>query len=159
MEYLRLIKLLYMADRESWDRFGRPITGDNYVSMDHGPVLSQTYNRIKNEGDVPAQGYWERTVERVSRTDVRLKSGVNIDPLTPAEVKLLKETFHRFSAYGTWELVELLHRTLKEWKDPGGSSSIITPEEILKALGKADQIDAVREEAEEQAQLQQILGR
>jgi uncharacterized phage-associated protein len=40
MSYMKLIKLLYFADRVALSRFGRPITTDRYVSMDRGPVLS-----------------------------------------------------------------------------------------------------------------------
>ncbi len=33
MSYMKLIKLLYLADRAALVRFGRPITTDRYVSM------------------------------------------------------------------------------------------------------------------------------
>jgi hypothetical protein len=36
MKFLKLIKLLYLADREALSRSGRPITTDSYVSMDNG---------------------------------------------------------------------------------------------------------------------------
>ena len=49
MSRLRLLKLLYIADRESLTERARPITGDYPVAMDHGPVLSNTYNLIKGE--------------------------------------------------------------------------------------------------------------
>jgi hypothetical protein len=163
MEYLRLLKLLYMADRESWDRYGRPITGDDYVSMDHGPVLSETYNRIKDEGTSEGfglEGWWEKTVERVSRYDVRLAAEPDLGPLSPAEVRLLKDTYDLYRDFETWPLVRHLHRILKEWTNPKGSSINIFPEDILKALGKpAKAIEDAREEAEEQAQLQRLLGR
>jgi uncharacterized phage-associated protein len=41
MNYLKLIKLLYLLDRESLNRRGRPVTGDQYYSMKLGPVLSE----------------------------------------------------------------------------------------------------------------------
>ena len=45
--YLRLIKLLYIADRASIGQAGHPIVGGNYVSMDHGPVISEVLNLVK----------------------------------------------------------------------------------------------------------------
>ena len=39
MSYLKLIKLIYFLDREALLRWGRPVTGDRYVSMDNGPVV------------------------------------------------------------------------------------------------------------------------
>ncbi len=46
MSYMKLIKLLYLADREALARWGRPITTDTYVAMKHGPVLSYILNLI-----------------------------------------------------------------------------------------------------------------
>ena len=42
MSYLKLIKLMYLIDREALLRWGRPVTTDCYVSMDKGPILSRT---------------------------------------------------------------------------------------------------------------------
>src|ERR1035437_9322409 len=50
MHYIKLLKLLYIADRQAFSEWGIPITNDNYVSMDNGPVLSQKYNLIKDGG-------------------------------------------------------------------------------------------------------------
>lgn len=36
----RVVKLLYLADREHLRRFGRPISFDRYVAMENGPVAS-----------------------------------------------------------------------------------------------------------------------
>src|ERR1035441_6261599 len=49
MSRLRLLKLLYIADRESIAETLRSITGDDVMAMDHGPVLSKTYRLIKRE--------------------------------------------------------------------------------------------------------------
>lgn len=54
MSYLKLIKLLYLLDREALLRWGRPVTTDRYVSMDNGPVVSRVYDLIREE---PAPGY------------------------------------------------------------------------------------------------------
>ena len=52
-KYLKLMKLLYLADRESMKRHGHPISGDRYVSMEHGPVLSHTLNLPRPPSPVP----------------------------------------------------------------------------------------------------------
>src|SRR5260370_29287174 len=64
MEYLRLIKLLGLADRESWREVNRPITGDDYVAMKCGPVASRTFDLVKTE---PEEGPWARTIKREGR--------------------------------------------------------------------------------------------
>ena len=40
MSYLRLLKLLYIADREWLAETGESITGDRAYAMKQGPVLS-----------------------------------------------------------------------------------------------------------------------
>ena len=49
MPYLRLLKLLYIADRDSIRKTGRPITGDQIQAMEYGPVPESVYKLIKGE--------------------------------------------------------------------------------------------------------------
>ncbi len=49
IKFMRILKLLYIADRSAFQEWERPITYDNYVSMDNGQVLSNTYNLMKRE--------------------------------------------------------------------------------------------------------------
>jgi len=41
---LKLNKLLYYADFKHYKKYGRSITGDVYIKMEHGPVPSFSYN-------------------------------------------------------------------------------------------------------------------
>jgi len=49
MAFIKLIKLLYLAERKAVSKWAEPISGDHFVSMPHGPVLSQTYELIKSQ--------------------------------------------------------------------------------------------------------------
>ena len=42
-------KVLYYADKEHLNRYGRPVLGDTYIRMEFGPVPSKTYDLIKKE--------------------------------------------------------------------------------------------------------------
>lgn len=46
-----IVKSLFFADKSHLNRFGRPITFDNYVAMPNGPVPSLSYRILKNEID------------------------------------------------------------------------------------------------------------
>jgi Protein of unknown function (DUF4065) len=48
---LRSICRIFIADRDHLRRFGRPVTGDAYIAMDNGPVLSRIYDIIKGSLD------------------------------------------------------------------------------------------------------------
>jgi len=82
MSYLKLIKLLYIIDREALLRWGRPLTGDRYVSMDHGPVLSQTLNLITEEPRPDEHNDLAETHLPAGELRVRLKNPAASDELS-----------------------------------------------------------------------------
>jgi len=43
----KLFKILYFADQKHLSKYGRPIIGDHYIAMEHGPVPSRIYDMIK----------------------------------------------------------------------------------------------------------------
>lgn len=160
MEYLRLIKLLYFADRESLDTLGRPITGDRYVSMRHGPVLSQVYDLIKRVifGLKVQGGPWVEYIEGTGRYGVRLKKAADLGALSEAELDILRDVFERSRARDRWDLRDETHE-LPEWEDPGTSSEEIAVEKILQILGKGEaEIEEIRQRAAEKAHFDRILG-
>ena len=154
MPYIRLLKLLYLADRESWLKYNRPITGDEYVSMPHGPVLSNTLDLMKRENH---EGPWESAITK-SGYDVALRGEVDCGPLSEAEIEILKDAYDLFEWMDQWKLRDYTH-TLPEWEDPDGSSKPLYVETILTVLGKSDEeIDAARQEALDNAHLEELLG-
>lgn len=44
-----IAKTLFIADRAHLNKYGRPITFDNYFAMNHGPVPSFAYNLLKQD--------------------------------------------------------------------------------------------------------------
>ncbi len=43
----KVFKILYFADQKHLSKYGRPIIGDHYIAMEHGPVPSRIYDMIK----------------------------------------------------------------------------------------------------------------
>src|SRR5258708_25135951 len=56
--YMELVKLLYLADREALIRFGYPITGDRFAALPHGLVLSRILNLIRLGPGDEADASW-----------------------------------------------------------------------------------------------------
>lgn len=50
-----IVKSLFIADRAHLNKWGRPITFDNYVAMKHGPVPSLAYDLLKHNQAVLRQ--------------------------------------------------------------------------------------------------------
>ena len=63
MEYIRLIKLLYIADLEALQNWGYPLTGDEYYSLKHGPIVSNIYDIIKANPPFSKRSYWKDHIQ------------------------------------------------------------------------------------------------
>ena len=46
-DLMHIVKILYFADKMHLEHYGRLITGDCYIAMEHGPVPSGAYDLIK----------------------------------------------------------------------------------------------------------------
>jgi hypothetical protein len=98
---------------------------------------------------------WFDYVSPPERYDVTLKSGAKVAPeqldeLSRFELRLLGEVFDKYGRMDKWALVDLLHKVLPEWSDPGRSAFNIAPEEILRAESCSDEeIHRVKESAAE----------
>ena len=148
MNYTDLLKVIYLADREALNRWGKTITTDRIVAMNQGMVVSHIYNHIKDddsEGDL--RYYWSLFIS--DRSDFGVSLLVDdppYDELSKREFDLLKETFAEHGNKG--KKLNDLHHDLPEWINPYGSNSPISFEKILKALGKSDEdIEHVDEES------------
>lgn len=150
MNYMKLIKLMYLSDRISLLKFRRPITGDRYVAMKLGPVLSNVYDHIKN-------GTWDRYLIKENRYNVRLVSDPLTGPLSEDEINILQEVWEYCRKHDQWQLSDLTH-DLPEWQETPKDKDIPV-ERILQALGKKKkEIDEIRYEAEEESFFEEVFS-
>lgn len=138
MAYLKLLKLLYLADRESMDRFNSTISEDTHVSMPNGPVLSRTLNLITGQIESPQ---WRSWISPDAGYEVSLSRPVHateeLDELSQADVEILEHIWVTYGHLTRWQLVDYTHEHLPEWVDPRGSSTPINPIATFSALGRS----------------------
>lgn len=159
MRYLGLLKLLYMADRLALQRIEQPITGDRYVSMDYGPVLSGVYDLIKGQPVDNALPLWSEFISsRNGSYSVFLLNDPGKNELCEEEEEIIKEVYQSCGYYDRFDLAELTH-DFPEWQDPHGTSIPIAVEDILKNVGKSDEeIEDIQQEAAREAYLDRFLN-
>jgi uncharacterized phage-associated protein len=135
---LKLIKLVYLAEREFVRRYDALILNDRLVSMPHGPVNSMTYNYI--DGCEDRREDWDRYVSAradhiVAVADPALTAD-DLDELSEAELGVLGDIYAQFRGFNGFQLRDYTHEHCPEWEDPNGSSAPIPVERLLKFLNK-----------------------
>ena len=158
MKYLGLLKMLYIADRVALKRMDQPITGDHYVSMDYGPVLSGVYDLIKGKPVDNALPLWSKFISHRHETHVSLLDDPGDEDLCEEEEEIIQQVYKAFGHLDPFQVAEWTH-DLPEWQDPHGSTIPITVEDILKNVGKShEEIVEIQKEAIREAYLDKVLN-
>ncbi len=161
MKYMGLIKLLYTADRIAFERLEQSITGDCYVAMKYGPVLSNVYDLIKGKASEADNNVWAEYISNnLKDHEVQLKTDPGVNHLCRAELKIINEVYQAVGHLDRFDLAEKTHQDFPEWTNPfPAKSQPIQIEEILKQVGKNDdEIQEIEEELEKEAYLDAILN-
>lgn len=146
---LKLMKLLYLAERKSFEMYGLPIIGDSPVSMDHGPVLSMTLNRVN--GMNGQNSVWESWIADREGHDVALRdasmvrSEDDLIALSGSDIEVLSIIWNEFGSWEKYRLRDYTHEQCKEWTDPKGSSFPIKFDRLLNAVGHGEEAAKVIE--------------
>lgn len=161
MPYMKLLKLMYLADRLALIETGAPITGDDMFALPKGPILSRVLDLMNSS---PEEGRaWFEFVSGHSGPGGYDVTAVKDPPsddsrLSDYEVGVLERVWGEYGEVGLWSLVERLHRELPEWSDPGGSSRRIRPEDILRAARQsAGTISEVADDADEVWRMDELV--
>jgi uncharacterized phage-associated protein len=139
LNHMKLIKLMYLADRTALLSWERPITGDDYFSLKHGPILSTTLSMISDEHNPSSENFWFDYIKKQGDYEVSLVKPCPPTDLSVAEVAVIDEVFSQYGHYDKWDLVKHLHEVLPEWNDPGPSSFPIYIRDILEGEGRSSQ--------------------
>ena len=133
---LRLMKLLYLADRKSLEKYGYSISGDKFVSMDLGPVLSSAYSFMS--GKHKDQSVWDELIDNIDGKTpchaLRDKS-LYLGALSENDEEIMDEIAASYGKMSSSQLVNYVHNNCIEWEDPKGTSKPIALRKILSNLG------------------------
>ncbi len=139
INYTKLIKEIYLADRLALLETGYSISGDNYCSMHCGPVLSALYDLIMQK--CPNHSYQTLWNTRFTRDNYDLHlvcSFISENELSTYEIEILEKIDNEFHDKDYRYLIEYTHTHCPEWIDTD-SSIPIEQNELLRKLGFSDQ--------------------
>lgn len=140
---LKLMKLMYLAERNSYQQFGEPIIGDALVSMPNGPVLSKTLDLINFGAQENLDGGWDSLIAEKNGRDMALKadslirSEDDLRELSESDIETLQSVWSEFGNKSALWLRDYTHNPANcpEWEDPDGSSIPIKLEKLFEVFG------------------------
>ncbi|SDC86512.1 Panacea domain-containing protein [Niabella drilacis] len=131
-----LLKILYFAEQKHLARYARPITGDNIIAMEYGPVPSISYDEIKYSKVNPQYFSIEDNV-------VVAKSKANTDVLSDSDLECLDESIAENKHLSFGDLKKKSHDAAYNWTVQNfGENQTIPYTEIAKAAGASENMIA-----------------
>jgi uncharacterized phage-associated protein len=158
INYMVLIKFLYLLDRQMLLRRGQTVTGDEFYTMKLGPVLSVVHDLITEQRKIP--GYWNAHISSPADFEVALVADPGSDRLSITEQKTIRSIWEGFNHFGPFELCEFLHKILPEVKTIQEGRIPLTLEEVLTIAGKrtAEETEETLDDLESVADIHALLA-
>ncbi len=114
----KLMKLFYFSDFLHVKRYATPITGDQYVNLERGPIPSVIMNMVENALSEPENSELADTITVEMEPNSPMKK---ITPnrkfttedkklFSPSEMEILEEVVKRFKDTDTNSIVKASHR-------------------------------------------------
>ncbi len=108
---MKALKLVYFADRYHLRKYGRLITNDNYLAMQHGPVPSTTKDVAESNDylDETIKAYSQCFIETISNLTLRAVNNLDESVLSDSDLEALKFSWDTFGHLNQFELRDLTH--------------------------------------------------
>jgi len=133
---LRILKILYVADRESIRDTGYPMLGSRVVAMDHGPLHSAALDLINGEHIDEPQ--FSQHFEKFGYM-LQMSKDPGVGRLSRNDIEIIESVCQRYASVGDWDLAHDITHSFDEWKacHSAGTSTTIPLEAIIDAVGRA----------------------
>lgn len=127
-----ICKVFFFADKEHLLDWGRPISGDRFVAMEHGPVPSFVYDLLKDSVAEPDE-LVDRLNKRIdisregNKLKVYSKGGNSFQRLSGTDQEYLLNALHTYGSMSFGELRDLSHQDvayLEAWELPGANNEM-----------------------------------
>jgi uncharacterized phage-associated protein len=132
---MKLVKLVYLLDRESIARRGVPVVGGAYLSMRNGPVTSEVLDLINSGGLWQVETSWSQFISDRADHEIELRKDPGTDRLSEFELELIEELFRRHEHQDQWALSQWCHEHCGEWLPLDQGCEPITVAELAEEAG------------------------
>jgi uncharacterized phage-associated protein len=113
-DHYQAVKLLYLADREHMNEYGRPITFETYYALPYGPVATHALDMIKGDRATLAKAGIEKLPIKIRKLDkVYYLTGperdVDFDLFSKSDIKIFDRIIKKYGKKSFDELYEVTH--------------------------------------------------
>lgn len=121
-DVIKLVKLVYIADREALLRLGHTLTKGAHYSLPRGPIVSEVLDLLKGKQVGPTENaYWSEHIARVHEHEATLVRDPGTGRLADSHISLLREIQEEYGRKDTWAVVEAAE-ALPEHRKPHGDT-------------------------------------
>lgn len=125
-------KVMFFADRDHLVDYGRPISGDKYVAMEHGPVPSAIRDLLKADSGYPDEvtDQLNARLERVidgSKQHIYSKGTEEFSRLSGSDKEYLKASLGKYAKMSFGQLKAISHEDPAyeaAWAKPGAANEM-----------------------------------
>ena len=144
---VKLVKLLFWADKEHVIRYGRPIVGGQYYAMPHGPASSELLDHIN---EASQKGLCPFVLEN---NLVLSQTSADKDELSESDIEVLNAINQQYGSFSWWALRNLSHllvEYINSWrrKPEGSRRHPIAYEDLFSHKKDKTMLDIVRDDQE-----------
>lgn len=113
IDFHSILKLLFFADKDHLNEWGRPIVGDRYFALPYGPVAQMTYDILKRE---PLALEELKTISNDLPFEVRdsyrvhPRRDADLDRLSETDVDALEAAWERYAHLDFGQKTDESHR-------------------------------------------------
>jgi len=153
---LALIKLIYIAERESVRGRNRPMIYDEYYSLKHGPICSSALDAINGNID---KEVWDKYISRGEGHKIRSVCDCDFDQLSISDMRILDDVVIAHGDKSAAELRNWTHDNCPEYTEINDSRRVpIDLDQMARAV-EVLHPKAVLEEAQAYRSLEILLPR
>jgi uncharacterized phage-associated protein len=146
LDQYKVVKLIYLADREHFRRFRRPISFDRFVAMEYGPVASNTLRIMKGEGvagvDKNALPFEVRKFDKLYFLE-HPKRDIKREMFSKSDLKVLDEVIGEYGNCTFGQLYNLTHEHFaydRAWQNRHSNAEPMRFEDFLDASAEKEEI-------------------
>lgn len=145
-----IAKVLYFADKAHLQKYGRPILGDTYIAMEHGPVPSGVQDMLTQntflDPDILQKSSDAISINNASPPQISAVRPPNLALFSGTDIECLEEAFAKYSKMPFSKLRNLTHKE-RAWLEAQRNGEMNYEDMIGDVPDRDELIEQIRETA------------